>query len=194
MRDPREEVAQAARLANRAAELGRGDAVALAAAGMALGIVVKELDRAAILLDRSLLLNPNLAASWLRSAWVRLFLGQFDLAIEHAGRAMRLSPLDPLLVGMQTAIAFAHFCAGRHDQAAAWAERAVTEQATFAPAIRVLAASCASLDRMDEATKAMARLQEINASVPTDLRHLPFREPKYLAKYAEALRKAGLAD
>jgi TolB-like protein len=101
MLDPRAELAEAARLDNRAAELGRGDAVALSSAGMALGLVVQDLDRAVVLLDRSLLLNPNLAASWVRSAWVRLFLGQFDLAIEHASRAMRLSPLDPLLVGMR---------------------------------------------------------------------------------------------
>lgn len=191
MLDPRKEVAEAARLANRAAELGRTDAVALSAAGMALGLVVRDLDRAVVLLDRSLLLNPNLAASWVRSAWVRIFLGQFDLAIEHASRAMRLSPLDPLLVGMQTAIAFAHFCVGRYDQAAAWAERAVTEQPTFAPAVRVLAASSASLDRMDGATKALARLREINAPVHiSELRGFPFRDPRYFARYAEALRKA----
>jgi TolB-like protein len=195
MLDPRKEVAEAARLVNRAAELGRSDAVALSAAAMALGLVVRDLDRAVVLLDRSLLLNPNLAASWVRSAWVRIFLGQFDLAIEHASRAMRLSPLDPLLVGMQTAIAFAHFCAGRYDQSAAWAEKAVAEQPTFAPAVRLLAASNASLDRLDEAAKALARAKEINAAVHiSELRHFPFREPKYFARYAEALRKAGFPD
>ena len=175
--------------------LGRNDAVALSAAGMALGLVVRDLGQAVVLLDRSLLLNPNLAASWVRSAWVRLFLGQFDLAIEHASRAMRLSPLDPLLVGMQTAIAFAHFCAGRYEQAATWSERAVTEQPNFAPAIRVLIASNASLGRMDDATKALTRLKEIN-SVPriSWLWQLPFQEPRYFAKYAEALRKAGFAE
>ena len=62
MLDPQKEVAEAARLVNRAAELGRSDAVALSAAGMALGLVVRDLDRAVVLLDRSLLLNPNLAS------------------------------------------------------------------------------------------------------------------------------------
>jgi hypothetical protein len=124
-----------------------------------------------------------------------LFLGQFDLAIEHASRAMRLSPLDPLLVGMQTAIAFAHFCAGRNDQSAAWAEAAVNEQPSFAPALRVQAASSGLLHRMHDVTKALARLREINALVPiSELRHFPFREPKYFAQYAEALRKAGYPE
>ena len=135
MVDPQSEAAAAARLVSRAAALGRNDAVALSAAGMALGLVVRDLGQAVVLLDRSLLLNPNLAASWVRSAWVRLFRGEFDLAIEHASRAMRLSPLDPLLVGMQTAIAFAHFCAGRHEQAVTWSERALEEQPAFPPAM-----------------------------------------------------------
>jgi TolB-like protein/Tfp pilus assembly protein PilF len=195
MVEPQKEVSEAARLVNRAAESGRNDAMALSAAGMAAGLVVRDLDRAVVLLDRSLFLNPNLAISWLRSAWVRIFLGEFDLAIEHASRAMRLSPLDPFLVGMQSAIAFAYFCAGQYDRSAVWAEKAVKEQPTFAPALRVLAASSASLGRMKEATEALVQLREIKAiDHISDLRHLPFREPKYLAKYADALRKAGFPE
>ena len=193
--DPQKEVAEAAALVSRAVALGRNDAVALSAAGMALGLVVRDLGQAVVLLDRSLLLNPNLAASWLRSAWVRVFLGQFDLAIEHASRAMRLSPLDPLLVGMQTAIALAHFCAGRYEQAATWSERAVGKQPNFAPAIRVLAASNALLDRMDDAKKGVARLRAINSTARiSDLGQWPFQEPRYFAKYVEALRTAGFAE
>ena len=195
MLEPQKEVSDAARFVDRAAEFGRNDAMALSSAGMAAGLVVRDLDRAVVLLDRSLLLNPNLAISWVRSAWVRIVLGEFDLAIEHARRAMRLSPLDPYLVGMQTAIAFAYFCAGRHKQAAAWAEKAVKEQPNFAAALRVLAASNATLGRMKEAAEALMRLKETGAPVNiSELRHLPFREPKYLAKYAEALRKAGFTD
>jgi TolB-like protein len=195
MLEPQKEVSEAGRLVNRAAELGRDDAMALSAAGMAAGLVVRDLDRARVLLDRSLLLNPNLAISWVRSAWIRIVLGEFDLAIEHASRAIRLSPLDPFLVGMQSAIAFAYFCAGRYDQAAVWADKAVMEQPTFAAALRVLAASSASLGRMKEATEALVRLKETKAPVHiSDLRHLPFREPKYLARYAEALRKAGFPE
>ena len=195
MLEPQKEVTEAARLVNRAAELGRDDAMALSAAGMAAELVVRDLDRAVVLLDRSLLLNPNLAISWVRSAWVRISLGQFDLAIEHASRAIRLSPLDPFLVGMQSAIAFAYFCAGRYDQSAAWAEKAVKEQPTFAAALRVLAASSASLGRMKEATEALVRLKETKAPVHiSELWHFPFREPKYFAKYAEALRKAGFPE
>jgi tetratricopeptide (TPR) repeat protein len=196
MLDPQTEVRESARLVNKAAALGRNDAMALSAAGMAAGIVVRDLDRAIVLLDRSLLLNPNLAISWVRSAWVRIFLGEFDLAIEHASRAMRLSPLDPFLVGMESAIAFAHFCSDRYELAMEWAEKAVKEQPTFAPALRPLAASYASLGRVRDATEVLARLREINAivSISEMQHHLPFREPKYFEKYAQALRKAGFSE
>ena len=50
------------------------------------------------LIDRALVLNPNLAAAWYASGTVRAFRGgEPDLAIEHLARAMRLSPLDPLM-------------------------------------------------------------------------------------------------
>jgi tetratricopeptide (TPR) repeat protein len=158
--DQQKEVSETASLVDRAAELGRDDAMALSAAGMAAGLVVHDLDRAVVLLDRSLLLNPNLAVSWVRSAWVRIFLGQFDFAIEHASRAIRLSPLDPLLVGMQSAIAFAYFCADQYDHSAVWAEKATKEQPDFGPALGVLAASGASLGRMTEATEAFGRVRK----------------------------------
>ncbi len=193
--DTQREAAETLRLVDRAAELGRNDAMALSAAGMAAGLVVRDLDRAVFLLDRSLSLNPNLAISWVRSSWVRTFLGQFDLAVEHASRAIRLSPLDRFLVGMQSAIAFAHFCAGRTEQSLMWAEKAVKEQPTFAPGLRLLAASNVSLGRMNEAEHAVARLREIGSIVPiSKFEHFPFRDQQYVANYAAALRRAGFPD
>ena len=191
----RKEISEVTRLVNIAADLGRDDAMALSAAGMAVGLVVRDLDRAIVLLDRSVLLNPNLAISWVRSAWVRIFISEFDLAIEHANRAIRLSPLDPFLVGMQSAIAFAHFCAERHDVSAAWAELAAREQPDFGPALRILAASYALTGRMKEATEAVARYRETNAPMRiSQLWHYPFRDARYFARYSEALQKAGFLE
>jgi hypothetical protein len=56
-----------------------------------------------VLIDRALALNPNLTTAWYASGWVRAFLGKTDLAIDHVARAMRLSPLDPLMFLMQAA-------------------------------------------------------------------------------------------
>ena len=61
MSDRVQEVAETARLSRRAAESGPDDAVALSRGGHALAFVVGDLDRAAIFVDRALVLNPNLA-------------------------------------------------------------------------------------------------------------------------------------
>jgi len=53
----------------------------------------------------------------------------------------------------------------------------------------------ASLGRMKEAGQALVRLKETKVSVRiSELHHFSFREPKYFAKYVEALRKAGFQE
>src|SRR5258705_864751 len=66
------EIAEVTRLAQRAVELGKDDAVALAAAGWALVYVVRDLG-AAGLIDRALVLNSNLAEAWFYGGWVKTF-------------------------------------------------------------------------------------------------------------------------
>ena len=56
---------------------------------------VGDLDGGIALLDRALVLNPNLAAAWFLGGFLRVWRGEPDDAIEHFARAMRLSPLDP---------------------------------------------------------------------------------------------------
>jgi tetratricopeptide (TPR) repeat protein len=56
--DRSQEVAETQRLARRAGELGKDDAVALSTAGQALVVVVGEASEAAALIDRALKLNP----------------------------------------------------------------------------------------------------------------------------------------
>ena len=60
------ETAEVTRLAQRAVELGKDDAIALAAGGYALAYVVRDLGVGAALIDRALVLNSNLAEAWFR--------------------------------------------------------------------------------------------------------------------------------
>ena len=89
------EIAEVTRLAQRAVELGKDDAIALAASGWALAYVVRDLEVGAGLIDRALVLNSNLAEAWSFGGWVKIWLGEPEAAIERFARAMRLSPLDP---------------------------------------------------------------------------------------------------
>lgn len=117
MTDRSQEAAEGVRLARRAVELGRDDAVALTRSGHALGHLVGDLDGGIALLDRALALNPNLAAAWFLGGFLRAWRGESDTAIEHFARAMRLSPLDPEMFRMQAGTALAHLFAGRFDAA-----------------------------------------------------------------------------
>jgi hypothetical protein len=42
-----------------------------------------DLEAGAALIDRALVLNPNLAAPWIASGWVRAFLGEPEASIDH---------------------------------------------------------------------------------------------------------------
>ena len=155
MTDRAQEIAEGARLARRAVELGKDDAVALARGGHALGHLVGDLDGGIALIDRALVLNPNLAAAWFLGGFLQIWRGEPDEAIEHFARAMRLSPLDPEMYRMQAGMAMAHLLAGRFDVASSWAEKAFRELPSFLMVVGIIAASHALAGRMDEARRAM---------------------------------------
>ncbi len=196
MTDRVQEVSEGARLAWRAAELGKDDAVALARTGHALALLVGDLDSGVAFIDRALALDPNLARGWYASGWVRAYRGEPELAIEHQARAMRLSPLDPTLYHMRVGTAFAHMLAGRFEEASSWAERAFREEPNYHPAAIVMAASNALAGRMEDAGYVMDRLRQIDPGLRISNlkeRH-PIRRPADLARFVEGLRKAGLPE
>jgi TolB-like protein/tetratricopeptide (TPR) repeat protein len=196
MVDRKQEITETRRLAQRAAELGKDDAVALCRGGFALGHVVGDLEGGAVLINRALVLNPNLATAWLLSGWIRAFLGEPGVAIEHLTRAMRLSPLDPLTFLAQGGIAWAHFFAARYDEVSSWAEKALREQPNYVQGMRMSAAGHALAGRLEEAQKAMACMRQFDPELRiSNLKDvIGFFGSDDFARYAEALRKAGLPE
>jgi tetratricopeptide (TPR) repeat protein len=196
MTDRGKDVAEAARLARQAAELGWDDAVALWTAGLALAFVVGDLDDGAAFTDRALALNPNLAWAWLYSGWVNVWIGEPEVAIQRFARAMRLSPQDPLFFQMQAGTAMAHLFAGRYAEAATWAETAVRDRRSFLPLLCTAAASSALAGRAVEASKAMARLRQLDPNLRlSNLKDLlTLRRPADVAKWESGLREAGLPE
>jgi tetratricopeptide (TPR) repeat protein len=196
MTDRARETAEAERLARRAADLGRDDAVALCAAGFALVFVVGDLDDGAVLIDRALALNPNIG--WIShfGGLAKVFLGEPEAAIELAVRAMRLSPQDPQMFGMRVVGAWGHLFAGRYDEALSWAEAAVRDKSNFLRAICAAAASAGLAGKRAEAGRAMARLRQLDPGLRlSNLRDLnPIRRPEDFARWEEGLRKAGLPE
>jgi TolB-like protein len=196
MIDPKSEIAETERLARRAAKLGQHDAIALSRAAHALSYVVGDLAAAATFVERALLLNPNLVGAWYASGWGRINRGEPEVAIEHLAYAMRLSPLDPQIMAMQAGTALAHFLAGRYDEACSWTERAMWAESNYFTTVPVAAASYALAGRTAEASKAIARVRELDPALClANLKDwIPFRRPADFAKLEDGLRKAGLLE
>ncbi|WP_150644580.1 winged helix-turn-helix domain-containing protein [Pseudomonas fluorescens] len=196
MSDRTREIAEGARLARLAVELGRDDAVALTRGGHALAHLAGDVDGGIALLDRARLLNPNLAPAWYLGGILRALRGETDEAIEHLAHATRLSPLDPEMFRMQVGMALAHFFAGHFDAASAWAEKALGNLPCLLVPVALMAASHALSGRMDKAQRAMQRLHELDPSLR--LSHLkdwlPIQRPEDLARFADGLRLAGLPE
>jgi TolB-like protein/DNA-binding winged helix-turn-helix (wHTH) protein len=190
-------IAEVKKLTQRAVELGKDDAIALSAGGNALAFVVGDLEVGAGLVDRALALNSNLAEAWHFGGWVKLWLGEPASAIERFARAIRLSPLDPWLMGMRAGTAYAHFFLGRYDDAASWGAMALQCSPDYRPGLRITAASNAMAGRPEQARKAVARLQELSPTLRlSNLKDVlgPYQRAEDVARYEEGLRQAGLPE
>ncbi|HML29860.1 MAG TPA: winged helix-turn-helix domain-containing protein [Hyphomicrobium sp.] len=194
--DREREIFEGARLARRAVELGRDDAVALTRGAHALSHLAGDLDAGIALVDRAKFLNPNLAAAWFLGGFLRTWQGEPDDAIAHFERAMLLSPLDPEVYRMQAGIGMAHLFARRVDAAAYWAELAYGNLPSFLMAVALMAATRALLGREDDAREAMDQLRDLDATIRISnlADWLPIRRREDLAIFAQGLRIAGLPE
>jgi len=184
------------RLTERAVDLGSDDAVALCWAGHVRAFFFKEVERALLLIDRALELDANLAAAWQRSGWVRGYAGDHEEAIRSLERAMRLNPLDPRVFLTQSAMAFAHFIAGRDQEASDWAARAARMKPNWMPALRVSIAANAMLGHVAEARHGVQAYQQVDpaVSIRKICQHYPFQRKQDKHRLVEALRRAGIRE
>jgi adenylate cyclase len=192
------DVAESVRLARHAIEAGRDDPDALWMAAFILTVFAGEHATAASAIDRALTLNPNSAHAWHSRGFVLVFLNQPGPAIEALQRAMRLSPLDPLGSGFKSALAAAHFFAGRYEEAMEWADRSLHERPNFDPAMAIKVVLCAHLGRIDEAREWLRRRLELHPGLTIAewkaRMAVRFASPEILALYEDGLRKAGLPE
>jgi TolB-like protein len=191
-----QEAAEGAKLARRAVDLGRNDAVALTRGGHALGHFGGDLDECIALLDRALVLDPNLLAAWYLSGFQRIARGDPNEAIERVSKGVQLSPLDPEMPRMQTGMALAYMLAGSYDLASSWAGRALRELPSFALAAGVLAASEALAGRMSEAERAIHDLRQLDPSLRLSSLGdwVQLRRREDLDLLANGLRRSGLPE
>jgi len=194
MLDSALETAEGVQLGRRAVELGRDDAAALAWGGFSLAYLGFELVEGMACLDRALSLNPNFAGAWYVSGWLQMFFGEHEKAIARLATAMRLSPLDPLIFRMHAGTAYAHFFAGRYEEACTWADKAVWACPSWLTAVRGAAAAHALAGHIEHAQDLGTRIRQVDPEFRlSNLKQLlPLRREEDFAKWSKALAIAGL--
>jgi adenylate cyclase len=190
--DPQFDCKEAVRLARLALRIDDGDPdtlsrVAVISAGM-VGDSEAEIEMA----DRAVALNPNSWRTWNNRGWVYIMAGLPEEAIRSFERAIRMSPVDPLL--HMTFLGIGHALMGlrRFDEAIVVLKKALRQNPSFMPACRGLASAFAHLGRDAEAHAAAARVLEIDPAF-TISAHIA-RVPKNSKLFIEGLRKAGLPE
>jgi tetratricopeptide (TPR) repeat protein len=158
--------------------------------------LTRDYDAAVEVLDRALALNHNSALAFGFSALVSAHSERHQRAVEHAHKALRLSPLDdPLNYHPYCALALTHLFAGAFADAARYAALAIRANPAFSIPHAYLAASHVGLGNLETARSAARRLLEVapdfsvGGYVRTDL----FR-PSLMDALAAALRMAGLPE
>jgi adenylate cyclase len=83
-------------------------------------------------------------------------------ALPSFERAFRISPVDPLLYQTPTGMGYALIDLGRLDEAIVAGKKAQRQNSSFSPTYRCLASAFAHLGQDAEASKAAARLLEVD--------------------------------
>jgi adenylate cyclase len=174
--------------ARRGLEAARNDPSVLAEAAFALACFGEDIDAMIALVNRALAFNPNYARGWHMSGFLRLWAGQTERAIEHAEKALRLSPRaqagrSNYLIGA------ALFFDRRFEEAVPRLRVAIEDTPAFPTPYRFLAACYAHMGLLDEARATIARLRAITSQVMVNY-PLPFRDPGHRELYFSGLRLA----
>ena len=146
-----EDKAAALEHASLAMRLGAEDPQALSIGAFVRAIVAKEHEAAIAALNRSLEMNGNSALAYGFSAQVHVQHGSYDRAIEHAERAVRLSPFDPFNYNAYMAQAFSYFLTDRFVEGITFANLAIQSNPTLGPCHAMLVANLVMADRLDAA-------------------------------------------
>jgi len=148
------------------------------------------------MIERAIRSNPNYARAYNFRGLLRAWNGGSDAAADFE-LAMRLSPRDPFNYNAKMGLAVAHHNAGRHAEAAEWADRSLR---AFPPSFLVgmtQAILCyVGAGRLEDARRLMSECLRRKPAARRSTAVAPQwgRSPKLIAQRLEAFVKSGLPD
>ena len=176
-----------------ALSLDDSDPDTLAWAALISAFMVGDCESEIEMADRAVALNPNSFHAWNCRGQVYRVAGLPEEAVRSFERAIRMSPVDPLLHHSFAGMGYAFIELRRFDEAIVAGKKALRQNPSFSPAYRCLASAFAHLGRDAEAREAAARLLEVDPA---------FTISAWIARggqsnaklLIEGLRKAGLPE
>jgi TolB-like protein len=189
--DPQFDRKEAVRLARLALSIDDGDPETLARASVISAFMVGDSEAEIEMADRAVALNPNSWNAWNSRGHVYRIAGLQEEAIRSFERAVRVSPVDPLLQHTLTGIGLAFIELRRFDEAIVVAKKSLRHN-HYVATYRCLASAFAHLGRDAEAHEAAARVLEIDPAFTMST--YIASAPKNTKLLIEGLRKAGLPE
>ncbi|MBY5839642.1 adenylate/guanylate cyclase domain-containing protein [Rhizobium leguminosarum] len=190
-----EDRAAALKHANIALSVGADDPQPLCMGAFVHATITHDYERAINALDRALTLNGNSALAYGLSAMVHMFHESYECSCDHAFKALRLSPFDPMNYHSYLALAWVCLFTERFEEAISYSTLGIQVNPGFSILHASLVASYANLDRVSEAKAAGRRLLEIAPGWTIgQFVRMDVVRPQLMEALAAALRKAGLPE
>jgi adenylate cyclase len=190
------EIEEGLRLAEEALADHHDDPATLSYAGQSLSYLGLRHEEALHAIDRALTLNTNSARTLLAAGWVRGYVGDAAIAIEHFQRAMRLSPLDPAMAYVLAGLGYAYLIAGKYEDALSAGLKSLLENPRWTPSHRLVVVCLVQLGRLDEARVAANRIMELRpeTTISAIRLQIAYKDQAFKERYISALRVAGIPE
>jgi adenylate cyclase len=188
--------AETVALARRAVALDPQDPQVLSEAALVVALMDKDYDTGLEWVDTAARSNPSSSSAWGRSAFIRCWVSEFETAIEHFARAMRLSPADPQLYLYQGGMGSAHMFLRDFPAAIGWLKKSLSNNHNFASAQRFLIVALVQSGKLDEARATVKQLLAVDplSNLTRSARHTGYRDAAPRQMYLDGLRAAGLPE
>lgn len=181
-----------ASLAHKALTLSP-DATLLAILGTAFTLL-HNTETAAQVVHKALSIDGGSAWAWSRSAWIDVYNGDAEAAIDQFKIALDLAPHDTLAFNNLVGIGCAHFKMGRYLDAARWQQRALTEHPSATWVHRTLCPAYVMLGAEGDALSSLRALRQNypDLTISQIQRGLPPLPLSYRELVVDALSSLGL--
>lgn len=194
--DATAERAQARDLCRRALDLDPDSALALTIAGSVETSLNRDIDQAQTLYRDALRVDPNEPLAWVLLGTSHSFKGEGDDAMRCCGRAVSLTPLDPMRFYYDNHSAAAAIAAGSYPMAVELASRSLRANRLHHSTLRTLAIAQSLAGDLGSARETVQQilLAQPDLTVSGFMKSSPSSSFDLGVRVANALRAAGLPD